>query len=125
VTTATPWPLLGVSSGVRDVHISCGERFVFKLERQSRSGGHPERRDRSGDNCRAPDARAEMASRYVDDDLPEAFERLLDRAMAAAVSQDDAAFIVRYRTALAAYLCAVGGSYWINTRISNRWKFKT
>jgi hypothetical protein len=27
-------------AGVRDVHIWCGERFVFKLECQSRSGGH-------------------------------------------------------------------------------------
>jgi hypothetical protein len=48
----------------------------------------------------APD----MASLYVADDLPEPFERLLDRATAAAGSRDDAAFIARYRTALAALL---------------------
>ena len=50
----------------------------------------------------APD----MASLYVADDLPEPFERLLDRATAAAGSRDDAAFIARYRTALAAFLGA-------------------
>jgi len=44
--------------GVRDVAIWCGDRFVFKLECKSRSGGRAERRDRSGDDCRAPDPRA-------------------------------------------------------------------
>jgi hypothetical protein len=46
----------------------------------------------------------EIAARYLDDDLPEQFERLIDRATAAAGSRDDAAFIARYRTALAALL---------------------
>jgi hypothetical protein len=46
----------------------------------------------------------EMASRYVDDDLPEPFERRLDRATAAAGPRDDPTFIARYRAALAALL---------------------
>ena len=46
----------------------------------------------------------EIAARYLDDDLPDPFERLLDRATAAAGSRDGAAFIDRYRIALVAML---------------------
>jgi hypothetical protein len=45
--------------------------------------------------------RPEMASLYIEDDLPEAFERLLDRATGVAGSQNDTAFIDRYQNALA------------------------
>jgi hypothetical protein len=49
----------------------------------------------------------EMTRLYLDDDLPEPFERLLDRAMTSAGGREDAAFVVRYRVALAALLTGV------------------
>jgi hypothetical protein len=58
----------------------------------------------SRDGCRAPDARAGDGFPYLEDDLPEPFERLLDRATAAAGSRYDRAFIERYRIALVALL---------------------
>ena len=49
----------------------------------------------------------EIVSLYLDDNLPEPFERLIDRAMAAAGWRDDAAFVARYRMALSALLTRV------------------
>jgi hypothetical protein len=53
----------------------------------------------------------EMATRYLDDDLPEPFERLLDRATASADGtaggSDDASYIEAYRSALTALLSIV------------------
>jgi hypothetical protein len=46
----------------------------------------------------------ELAARYLDDDLPEPFERLLDCATAIAGSRDGPFFIARYRAALASLL---------------------
>lgn len=48
----------------------------------------------------------EMAARYLDDDLPEPIERLLDRTSGTAGSRDSLAFVDRYRNALVAMLAS-------------------
>jgi len=90
--------------GTRDVHIWCGEGLFSswnaKADLEDARNVALDQATVAALQMHAPD----MARRYVDDDLPEAFERLLDRAVAFAGSRDDAAFIDRYRAALAALL---------------------
>ena len=47
---------------------------------------------------------AALATLYLDDDLPEPIDRLLDSAIVAAGSRDDVFFLTRYQTALAVLL---------------------
>jgi hypothetical protein len=111
VTTATPWRLLGVSQGcVMSISGAASGLFSNWNARADLEDARNVAIDQATVAALQTHA-PEIAAQYLDDDLPEPIERLLDRASAVADAvargTDDASYVEAYREALARLLSPI------------------